>query len=320
MTDNHTRLSAIAVTFSGPAEVVLANVGAIRAWLEDYAAFAHERGWTVTIQSNQSALRYSKPNLARALARATGGAGRWLVLGVGADPDHPVSSFTWRPSQRFPRGWSAIDFATQFDEPKLLRYEQWRDHALRLGESSGVVQGLAITPAMPERYRYDMTPMEMRRIALGPKGLKRYLRQPAWALWLTECHIDALGGRDRLRREAPVHLVVERERGMWVELTDDPLEIPVGRWTEFEAYLAPVLANEEQVRAADPPNVPEAVVVRRQPIGGQPTLDDAYPNYTGPPTSAIWMTTAEDSLGIHVELGEGPSDRAADSLNRAIVA
>lgn len=305
------KLKAIGVTFSGAADEVRGRVEHIHRWLEQYAEVGLQRGWNVTIHTSASqSARVSAKALTRAIDRATNGA-PFLLMAIGTDPERPVSTFTWLADQPFPPGTTQLSFDGSLEAPAVLNLEEWRELALALATSSMATQGGVSTPAMPEQYRSTMTEMERRAIGLGPNGLKRYLRQPHWAVWLTSGHLEVLGGRDRVAREAPVYRALQRGSGLWLELTADPLDIPDATWARWEEYLGPLVPTEEAVRQADPPQPRTAPVDR-------PTVADSYADFVGPALPAKWLPTGYDSLGIHVHLSRAPSAKAAQALNRAV--
>src|SRR5581483_1356386 len=132
-------------------------------------------------------------------------------LGQGAVPGDGLSLIWWRGLSH-PRV-AELDLFARFGPPKRLAERELADRCREIAERSGLSVGLLLSPE-PRRGRLTRhTPLESaasgQGVCFGPRALRRYTWGLGWALWLTDGHLEALGGRARVLRAAPAARVVE---------------------------------------------------------------------------------------------------------------
>jgi hypothetical protein len=305
------RPPGLGLRLRGTAATVRATAPRIREWLQDFAEELQARGYRVQLlTSRPSEGLYTPRSWQRAAAAMTEGKLEYLELNATPSDGDSRAWATWRQPAQFAVAES--DFGVLFGNPPLTDVAAFLARCLDLAELSGLEQGLMLSPGMPERLRMTLTPLEI-KARFGPNALRRYVRGVGWGLWLTAGHLAGLGGRERVLKEAPVHRLVERPSGLWLELTADPFEVvPEEALARLERFLAPIFPTVEQVLAADrwepEPSVGEAV-----------TEADAYRDFAGPPVAHEWLRhVEEDMVGIHVQLEREPTPEVAAALERAV--
>ncbi|MFN8526491.1 MAG: hypothetical protein U0821_25600 [Chloroflexota bacterium] len=212
------------------------------------------------------------------------------------------------------------------DTPPIT-IDTFRSWCLDLAEASGLPLGYAnpYAPELAERAPSVDPSFGLHTPSLGEAGtggfvefgasdVAQFVPRPAWALWLTSGHIEALGGANRIRREAPVAVVIERASGLWLQLTEDPFDIIDGKLRDLAEFLAPVIPSIDQLRGS----------ALRSGAGwvAAPSFGEAdhYLDYTGPAFEfeegvIEWM---DRDRVIHVVLREEPADAARVALERLV--
>ena len=144
----------------------------------------------------------------------------------------------------------------------------------------------------------------------GPAALERFARGSAWALWLTDGHIQRLGGWERVSQDAPAARVERRPGGVWLELTESPWDVPAEALSRLDSFLRPILPTAAELVAADP----ELPLPSRRPP--RVTATDRYRSFTGADVGVEWIGGEEDGFTVNVHLARRPSAAAVRSLER----
>jgi hypothetical protein len=147
---------------------------------------------------------------------------------------------------------------------------------------------------------------------VGPE-FAQFVTGEAWALWLTGRLLEGLGGTDRVKREAPVELVIERQTGLWLQLTDDPFA-PVSDavFQRLALYLAPITPTVEQLKATGSPPAGPSIEL---------TPDDEYAGTLRAPVPIRWVApNPSEIVPIQVVLQTRPRRAQANALERALLA
>jgi hypothetical protein len=250
------------------------------------------------------------------------GAGGLQWMGFGTEP-RPGRSFfadsrvtvTWWRDMAHP-DVAEIDVSAQFGEPPHPDVAEIVALCREVARGAGLAAGLLLAPDVPRGRRVRFTALETAAIQRGDRfgaaAVRRYLWGVGWAVWLTEGHLEALGGRARVLREAPVANVIESPEGLWLEASASPWDMPDAAWARLEAYLAPLLPTPDNAPALDRP--PPAAA--QEP----PTESDRYSDYAGPSPPHPWLPSEGVDLAINVHLARRPRAAAARALARALEA
>jgi hypothetical protein len=230
-----------------------------------------------------------------------GGADSWLGL-------------SWERGVRGRQELGAIDVGASLNGVPPLSLADFVAFCVDLGETSGLTFGALTRDGMgfPQAVNEQAF---MRGIPVGPTAYARYVCRPGWGLWLTDGHLAALGGRAAVRDQAPVHRVLERPAGLWLEPTPSPWEVPPEAVARLVAYLAPLTPSLEQIQAADPAPVDaEEEAENDEPL----TAADDYRDYAGalPDYERLEAGYEDDPLNVH--LGQPPSAEAFAALRRCV--
>lgn len=116
-----------------------------------------------------------------------------------------------------------------------------------LASNVGLSVGYVISSAMPARFRRTVTELEQQAhekgARFGESARQKYVPSIGWAVWLTQGHIRALGGSERISAVAPVRKVYRERTGVWLELSESPWRITEEDLYSLETYLAPVIPS-----------------------------------------------------------------------------
>jgi len=208
-----------------------------------------------------------------------------------------------------------VSFTAAFHGVPFLPTDKFVSLAIDGCQQSGFPQGL-LQPDLPPLISAHRTSIEsdanLQRIYFGPRAREAYLRGPGWGMWITERHIQTLGGRLRVRAEAPVDLIVERPPGMWLQLTPDPFNVTEAQLERLGSYIQPLIPSIEQIRDADLPpttKLEQAIVVDEH---------DRYDDYVGPPLRIEVRPFPEDSVPINIHFEQSLTPPQSDALLRTV--
>jgi hypothetical protein len=223
----------------------------ILAWLEQLAELlARSAGQPMILTSRPTQTRFSP----RAWARASKAmlAQEIESVSVGVDLDHgwhAAGHWWWS----YPRsGVSQVFLHDTRARGAIIPPNRFVRVAQDVAAATGLAQGF-LWPHPPLSDYFALS-RDLRDagagLEYGPNALARYARRLGWALWLTDGHLAGLGGRARVRHEAPVHRVAEHEAGLWLELTANPLDVPAEALDRLRQFLAPITPTPEIGRAS----------------------------------------------------------------------
>jgi hypothetical protein len=305
----------------GPPRTVAARRGTVADWVDRLAALVRERGTPLGVTTDApSGATFSADAFARAADAVAEGRATWLAVDDGRAPrwGSPMGmlELAWLSAASRP-DVAEVRFVARFGGAAPLREPEFVGLAAELGGATGLPQGLLL-PQQPPRLWAGRTDLEDRAlgegVTFGPRALARYARGPAWGLWLTRRHVEGLGGRERVLREAPVALAFARPGGVWLELTASPWDVPDAALRRLEAYLVPILPSLRRLRATDAPP-------QRRSAGGVVTPADAYAGHRAPRLPWEWTAGADgDSVALTLRCAQAPSPEAAAALDRAVAA
>ncbi|MBI4492109.1 MAG: hypothetical protein HY690_04890 [Chloroflexi bacterium] len=296
----------------GSTSAARAHAPAIIQWLEGFAERLKAQGDQPKITTGRPTRGPYALNAWRRSAAAMK-AGKLRRLGIGVDRgDGRHASAIWWHDLSHP-SVDEITFEATYDRGEIIPWAEFVALAQRVAEASGLANGLLVAAGV-HGLDATYTDVEAKGARFGPNALERYVRGPGWGLWLTACHLEGLGGRARVLREAPVHRIVERPTGLWLELTADPWDVPEEALARLASYLAPITPTVEQVHAVDPLGWPPPEEVEAV------TEADAYADYAGPPLRFEWLLLDGDTVPINVHLAQQPAPEVAAALERAVLA
>lgn len=313
----------------GPVTVGRANLVPLASWLEFLARALQGRGHVIQIVTGRpTSGTFTSQAWARTARALTTGA--LDVVGIatlmrGADDGHVevlctgfVNRSRWQDVVEV-RLSAVLGASPVFDEPEFV------EHCVNLAEQAGLPQGLAAPYQPPFLSAYETKQEAQIFLQLAPLGIQRYsgqalerfARGTAWGLWLTEKHLNGLGGRERVRSDAPVARVLERPTGLWLELTASPWDISVSALDEFEQFLLPILPSAEQIRllsALEPVDTTVSEAGWFASTSEQPTSR----RENELPVRVEWLTADEGDIVINVHLSQEPSPAALAALTRFV--